>query len=376
MDSVLTLFLLLTIPVLLKVFEKTKLVSTLSPIAIAYALGILLSFSPLNFNLDHIRYTSEISITLSICLFVLASNLSKFKVLLKPVLKSFVLGIISLIGAILLTFYLIDFEGLEKNKILGMLVGVYVGGTPNLNAIGYALGVTNETLVIVNTAEMLLGGAYFFLLITLVKPILSLFLPKFKSANLITNSCYDTYTTTSYRDKITMIILALLASILILILSYGLVQFLFGATNVPALLISLTTLSVLLSPISIFKRIEYKFEVADFLLLVFSLGIGMQININSLITNGLAIYILVSCVFFGTLLIHFFLAWITKTDVDTLLISSTAALYGPAFIAPVAKSINNRELIIYGIALGLLGYILGNYLGLGFYWILNELIKP
>ena len=53
------------------------------------------------------------------------------------------------------------------------------------------------------------------------------------------------------------------------------------------------------------------------------------------------------------------------------MISSTAALYGPAFIVPIAKAINNRELTVYGIALGLLGYILGNYLGLGMAWLLH-----
>jgi uncharacterized membrane protein len=111
--------------------------------------------------------------------------------------------------------------------------------------------------------------------------------------------------------------------------------------------------------------------MADFILLIFAFGIGLQIDINALLTNGLEIYLLVGSVFLGTILIHFLLAWITKTDVDSLMISSTAALYGPAFIIPIARAINNRELIIYGIALGLLGYILGNYLGLGVAWILT-----
>ena len=114
-----------------------------------------------------------------------------------------------------------------------------------------------------------------------------------------------------------------------------------------------------------------KFETADFLLLIFSLGIGLQIDVNSLLSSGLDVYLLVGSVFVGTILIHYALAWLTNTDSDTLIISATAALYGPAFIAPIAKAINNRELIIYGIALGLLGYILGNYLGLGIAWFLE-----
>ena len=121
------------------------------------------------------------------------------------------------------------------------------------------------------------------------------------------------------------------------------------------------------------KRIKWKFDTADFLLLIFSFGIGLQIDLSTLLSEGLNIYILVGYVFIGTVLIHYLLAWITNTDVDTLMITATAALYGPPFIAPVAKAINNRELIIYGIALGLLGYILGNYLGLSIAWLLTML---
>ena len=58
-------------------------------------------------------------------------------------------------------------------------------------------------------------------------------------------------------------------------------------------------------------------------------------------------------------------------DQDTLIITSTAAIFGPAFIGPVANAIGNRGIITIGIALGLIGYGIGNYLGLGLSFILN-----
>ena len=58
-------------------------------------------------------------------------------------------------------------------------------------------------------------------------------------------------------------------------------------------------------------------------------------------------------------------------DRDTLIITSTAAIFGPVFIGPVANAIGNRELITIGIALGLIGYAIGNYLGLGLAFILK-----
>jgi uncharacterized membrane protein len=371
MNSVLTILPLLIIPLLLKVFENTKLVSTISPIALAYAVGIALSFTTLPFNQTILKQSTEISIALSICLFVLASNLNNFRLILKPVFKSFILGILSLFIAIVFTYFLVDFSGDEKAKILGMLVGVYVGGTPNLNAIGYALEVPNETLIMVNTAEMILGSLYFFLLITVVKPILSLFLPKFNTSTLPIVNEFEIKPKLSFIHKFRVISFGLIVCILILGFSYGLVLLLFNQFQIPAFLIVLTTLSIISAQLILIKNIPLKFETADFLLLVFSMGIGMQIDFSLLFNDGFSIYLIVGCVFISTILIHYFLAWLTKTDVDTLLISSTAALYGPAFIAPVANSIKNKGLIIYGIALGLLGYILGNYLGLGVAWLLN-----
>jgi uncharacterized membrane protein len=58
-------------------------------------------------------------------------------------------------------------------------------------------------------------------------------------------------------------------------------------------------------------------------------------------------------------------------DRDTLIITSTAAIFGPAFIAPVAQAIGNREIIPIGIALGLIGFAIGNYLGMGLAFILK-----
>ena len=356
---------------ILKVFEKTKFVNAISPIALAYAAGIALSFVSLPLHHEALMQTTEISIALSISLLVLASNLDKFRVLLKPVLKAFFLGIFSLFVAIILVYSFIEITYDQPAQIMGMLTGVYVGGTPNLNAIGMALEVPNDIIVLVNTAEIVFGGIYFLLLITVIKPFLSLFLRKYEPKGLQPEEEEGLKHEEKFSEYVKMTGLSLLSAIVVLGISFGLVLLLFGKVQVAALLIILTTLSLVGAQLDVIKRIRWKFETADFLLLIFSFGIGLQIDLDTLLSQGLDIYVLVGAVFIGTILIHYFLAWITHTDVDTLMISATAALYGPAFIAPIAKAINNRELIIYGIALGLLGYILGNYLGLGIAWVLG-----
>lgn len=52
-------------------------------------------------------------------------------------------------------------------------------------------------------------------------------------------------------------------------------------------------------------------------------------------------------------------------DADTALITSTAGIYGPAFIVPVADAMDNREVVLPGLICGIIGYAIGNYLGIG-----------
>ena len=68
---------------------------------------------------------------------------------------------------------------------------------------------------------------------------------------------------------------------------------------------------------------------------------------------------------FTSIILHFILASIFRIDRDTVIITSTAAIYGPAFIGPVANAIKNKEVIVTGITMGLLGYAIGNYIGIG-----------
>ena len=54
-----------------------------------------------------------------------------------------------------------------------------------------------------------------------------------------------------------------------------------------------------------------------------------------------------------------------------LLVTSTAALFGPAFIGPVSVRLGNRPIFVSALMSGLVGYAVGNYLGLLVAWLLG-----
>ena len=67
---------------------------------------------------------------------------------------------------------------------------------------------------------------------------------------------------------------------------------------------------------------------------------------------------------FGSVMLHMLLGWIFRVDADTLLVTSTAAIYGPPFVPPLCEALKNRHLLISGLTTGLVGYAVGTQLGL------------
>jgi len=68
------------------------------------------------------------------------------------------------------------------------------------------------------------------------------------------------------------------------------------------------------------------------------------------------------------------LAKIFKIDADTVIITSTATIFGPAFIGQIAMSIKNKEIIFSGMIASMVGIALGNFLGVGMSTILKALM--
>ncbi|MBN2883063.1 MAG: DUF819 family protein, partial [Clostridia bacterium] len=101
--------------------------------------------------------------------------------------------------------------------------------------------------------------------------------------------------------------------------------------------------------------------------------LGSMVNIKEMLSASPKVLGFVAISMFGAIIFHLIFAIIFKIDVDTAIITSTAGVYGPAFIVPVADAIKNKEVIVAGLTAGLVGYAVGNYLGLLVYGIASLL---
>ena len=106
-------------------------------------------------------------------------------------------------------------------------------------------------------------------------------------------------------------------------------------------------------------------------ILVFCVAVGSQADVGQLAAAGLPYLKYVGVVMFGAIVLHITLAALCRIDVETAMITCTAAIYGPAFIGPVARALKNRELVVSGITSATVGLAVGTQLGLALAYLLQ-----
>ncbi len=376
--TVIQLLLFFGIPYVLVILEnKVKFIKTVGPILFCYAIGILWANSGLPLDAALSDTVSSVLIPIAITLILFNTDFLTLKKNVKKTGLSFLLLCISIMTIAALS--VIIFRNVYENtKIASMLVGCYTGGTPNLFAIGYGLNTDKNTIIVANLADQVLGGLYFLFICTLAKPLLKRLTRQISVATDKTEYQKESIISKAaipFKDKIKQGIVALLLGIGALGVSIG-ISFLLTkqATNVAVIMLCVSVIGVGLSFIKGVKQNNVSYPLGQYLIYVFSLAVGSMADLRLILGQSVQVLGMVAFVLFVTMSMHFILSLLFKIDVDTIIITSIAGIFGPAFIIPTAKAINNEGVILIGIATGLLGYAIGNFMGFGLYEILKLII--
>ena len=355
------LFILLGPWLILVALRQVKFAQWLSPVVLAYLLGILIvTFDLLPLNDELSKTATEVSILLAIPLLLFSTNIKQWFRQARHTAISFGLCILAgLIGSAVMAFV---FKSSIENiwQPASMLVGVYTGGTPNMQAIGLALNAPEESFVLLNAADLLWSGIYLIFLTTIGKNVLGKFLPAYDKQNI--SELQFQKNNIDWKH----IGIAIGLAILIMGLSLGITFLIFQAmAPVAFIILLLTTGSIAASFFPKIRNLHGSFEAGEYLLLIFCVAIGMRSDFGQLLQEGGITILFTGAVMISCILIHYLFSWMFKIDRDTTMITSTAAIFGPAFVGQIASVLKNREIVIAGMATGLIGYAVGNYLGLG-----------
>jgi len=66
----------------------------------------------------------------------------------------------------------------------------------------------------------------------------------------------------------------------------------------------------------------------------------------------------------GSLFFQVLFSRLFKIDTDTTIIASAAFIFSAPFVPTVANALRNKEIILSGITIGIIGYATGNFLGI------------
>jgi uncharacterized membrane protein len=372
-NILLVIFILIVPGISLWLEDKSRFVKWLSPVAICYLAGITIGNLPFYTPDSGLLGTmTEISVGIAIPMMLFNTKVSDWIRYSGKMLFSYFLCCVGAVLGSMLIFEFFKNDFPEAGNAAGMLVGVYVGGTFNMSAVGIALNVPKEIFILLNSADTLIGAVYFAFLITIAQRTLGLFLPKFVVDKKPGDGTVQDFTSNKFSLKILYNAIILIAlSVAILGLALYITKFFAGQVVGPYVLVIITSIGIGLSFVKRVRTIKGAYDTGNYFLLIFAVSIGAMANVSQLVTKSPMIFLYTTLVMTVAILIHFILAAIFRIDRDTVIITSTAGIFSVPFIGPVAKAINNEHIIAPGIAMGLLGYAIGNYLGLGVAFLLR-----
>lgn len=377
----LLVFYLLMPAAILWLCYKSTLVDKIGSVILAYLFGIILGNSGLLPDTAAGLQDEMSGITVA-----LALPLLLFSMDVRSWVNSAGKAILSMLGATILVVFVAGLGAwLIHGKIQnawqfgGMAIGLYTGGTPNLAAIKTALNVNSTPYIMMHTYDAVNGIIYLIFVMSVGQKIFNKFLPAFKPIGVETAPTESSEDIHSYVGIFKPSVLrglsvGLAISVVILALSFGISQLIPDEYSTAAIMLLITTLGIASSFHRKIREIPMTFQFGMYIILVFSLIVGSMANLEQLVDINWPMMFFVNFTVFGTMLMHAVFCKILHIDTDTFLITSVSAVCSPPFVPVVAKALNNKEIILSGLTTGIIGYSIGNYLGVGFAYVFKALL--
>ncbi|MDE6515155.1 MAG: DUF819 family protein [Bacteroidales bacterium] len=390
----------LVVPALLMFMQaRWPAVQKIGAILLAYAVGIVLSLTGFSQSADAETarqivtlkaVLQNVCVPLGIPLLLFSSDFKQWRRRWKQVAVAFAVGIVAVMAAVTASYYLFRGQGIpELEKAAGLMVGFYTGGTPNVASLKMALQPSAETFLLVNSFEIVITFVLLAFLIGGGYKLVRRWLPYAKPSVAVTVAPVHLRETLAarralaragkvedyrfmFRKPMLRGWLCALGLAVLIALAAALVSLLFPLDyRVVAIVLGITTLSIAASFSERVRRLPKSFELGMYFILVFSTVIASDFNVEHLGTVADKLFYFIASVLGLSLVLHFLLAKLCRVEADTFTISMTALIFSPPFVPTVAGAMKNRACMLTGIVVGLLGYALGNYLGIGWYMLIS-----
>lgn len=359
--------------------RRWRPLDAVGPVVVCYAVGVTVGNVGLVPTASAAAETAGLiqtaTVAVAIPLLLLGTDLRAWARLARPALISFGLAIVSVVAVTVVLAPRFEL-GATTDEIAGMTVGVYTGGTANMAAIGTALDVPEATFVALNAADLFVGALYLLVLLSVAQRLLARVLPAPAPVGANEDPAVarssDPFAVTPAARQVA-VALAMGVGVVVVVAGIALVALTPVVTGEPVMdsdafattvVLGITTLALALSFVRRVREQPGTYVTGQYLFLVFAVAIGTLANLADLAASFTTVVPYIAAVLTVAVLLHVLLARLLRIDHDTAIITSTAAVFGPPFVGPVAVALRNPDVVPSGMTTGVLGLALGNYVGL------------
>jgi len=379
--------------IIIHMFIRLKWVQRVGTVIMAYGLGItmaltgLVSFTPdsmeeLQFNTIQ-NLMMNIAVPLAIPLMLFNCDFKLWTKALPKTIWSLIAGIVAIIIAVVSGYLIFRSRNIpDFDKVAAMMTGIYTGGTMNFNALGAALGVDKSVMAIVLAFEMVLTTPYIVFILGGGYKLFRKILPfKDETTNEMQHqknqtveapvSDIENYKRMFRSNNWYLTLAGFGLSVLFLAIGAGLSFLICHALNELVIILTITTLGLAASFFKKVRELPKTFELGMFFILVFSIIVASLFDYHSIQGSTVGIGAFVLWIILCGSVIHLLLCRLFKVSGDLFTVSQIALLCSPPFVPPVVGAMGNKKVLISGLVIGLIGYAVGTYLGIGIFYLLK-----
>jgi uncharacterized membrane protein len=378
LGNILLLIFYFTAPAgILFICRKTKVFNKIGPVLTLYLLGVLVANIGI-FPTEAVAHDrlmkfqnsiSEVLVPLALPMMLFGCNFKRFS--LGKSMGAFALGVLSVVAFVLVGYFVFQNQLGNEGAIMGAtLTGQYLGGAANLAAIKQMLGLSTENFVILSTCNLIVSFFYLMFLmgggVKLARIIVGGRGNKEQNVNLEEYTEDNPYRDFGKKESLIQLGKVLFASVIVMGISVYIGTLCGGGGGISmiALILSITTLSLLLTSWKEVRSWDKSYDAGMYLIYVFCLVMATMADLST-INWSQSLYILIfqAVIIFGSLALIVLLAKLFRIDADTAVITSNTLINSPICVPMIAATMRNKDVIVTGITNGLAGYAVGNYIG-------------
>ncbi|WP_209008988.1 DUF819 family protein [Pseudovibrio japonicus] len=362
--------------------QKNSFLDRVGVVVLAFGLGFLIAifggyFEVIDFEALRPMQTSisEVSVALALPMIVFSTSLRKALKDAKGALFAMFLAM----GSVALISFLASFVFADQVaqiwQVSGMAVGAYTGGGVNLGAVKTAIGGDESIFLTMITYDIVFSALFMMVVLAFGQKAAGLVLRTyvFKEAGEVeaksemdhlANESAHGYSVLTERESIVGSLIVFLSAAVCVGASVALASLAPESMSSVVTIILITTFGILGSFLPFLHNTRSSFHLGMYLILIFCLTSATMLD-TAIFTNmdwWLGAYFI--SILAGSMMLLAALCRLFDVDRDTYLIASGASIMSVPFIPVIAGALKNREILIPGIAIAIIGYAVGNYLGI------------